>query len=145
MEIDTLIDTLEDIIDNSATIPVFGKCLINKEELLEIVKDIRLKLPDEIKQAKWVKEERQRILMEAQKEASNIIQDTENRIIAMVNEHEITKKAYAKADEIVQSAQKTSKEIKVGTRDYADDILARLEDILKGALKEIASNRKELK
>ena len=61
------------------------------EEILEIVKELRLKLPDDIKQAKWVKEERQRILTDAQKEANNLIKDAEGKIASMVNEHEITK------------------------------------------------------
>ena len=78
MEIFTLLETLEEILENSKTIPVFNKSLINKEEMLEIIKEIRLKLPDELKQAKWVKEERQRILLEAQKEADGIVKEAEN-------------------------------------------------------------------
>ena len=54
--------------------------IIDKEELLDLIKEIRLKLPDELKQAKWVKEERQKILVDAQKEASQIIKEAENRI-----------------------------------------------------------------
>jgi len=65
---------------------------VDKEEILEIIKEIRLKLPDDIKQAKWIKEERQRILLEAQKEANNIIKDAENKIASLIDEHEITKK-----------------------------------------------------
>jgi oligopeptide/dipeptide ABC transporter ATP-binding protein len=64
MEILAILETLEDIIEKSIALPFSGKSLIDKEEILEIVKEIRLKLPDDIKQAKWVKEERQRILLE---------------------------------------------------------------------------------
>ena len=94
MEIFTLLETLEDILERSKTIPFSNKGVIDKEELLEIIKEIRLKLPDELKQAKWVKEERQRILVEAQKEADDIVKEAENRIISMIDEHEITRKAY---------------------------------------------------
>ena len=94
MEIFTLLDTLEDNFDKSRNLPFSGKTIVDKEELLELLKEIRLKLPDELKQAKWVKEERQRILVEAQKEADDIVKEAENRIIAMIDEHEITKKAY---------------------------------------------------
>ena len=93
MEIFTLLDTLEDILDKSRNLPFSGKTIVDKEELLELLKEIRLKLPDELKQAKWVKEERQRILVEAQKEADDIVKEAENRIIAMIDEHEITKKS----------------------------------------------------
>lgn len=91
MEILSILETLEDLVEKSVSVPFSGKCMIDKEEILEIIKEIRLKLPDDIKQAKWVKEERQRILLEAQKEANEIIKDAENKISSLVDEHEITK------------------------------------------------------
>ena len=87
MEIFELLETLEDIIEKSRNVPFSSKGIVDKEE-------IRLKLTDELKQAKWVKEERQRILVEAQKEADGIVKEAENRIISMIDEHEITRKAY---------------------------------------------------
>lgn len=145
MEILTILETLEDVVERSIGVPFSGKSLVDKEEILEIVKEIRLKLPDDIKQAKWVKEERQRILLEAQKEANNIIKDAENRIMALVDEHEITKKAYEQANEIVSNAQKNAREIRLGTREYADSVLNKVEEILKDTLEVIQINREELK
>ena len=87
MEIFTLLETLEDILERSKSVPFTEKTIVDKEEVLEIIKDIRLKLPDELKQAKWIKEERARILDEAQKEADGIVREAENRIIAMIDEH----------------------------------------------------------
>jgi vacuolar-type H+-ATPase subunit H len=145
MEILSILETLEDVIEKSANVPLLGKSLIDKEEILEIIKEMRLKLPDDIKQAKWVKEERQRILMEAQKEANNIVKDAENKISSLVDEHEITKKAYEQANEIVDAAQKNAKEIRLGTREYADELLNKVEEILKETLDVIHNNRQELK
>ena len=105
MEIFTLLEELEDILENCKTVPFSGKSVVDKEEILEIIKEIRLKLPDELKQAKWIKEERQRILVEAQKEADDIVKEAENRIISMINENEITKKAYEKKAEIIETAK----------------------------------------
>ena len=64
MEIFTLLETLEDMLENSKKVPFTTRGMVDKEEMLEIIKEIRIKLPDELKQAKWVKEERQRILVE---------------------------------------------------------------------------------
>ena len=83
--------------------PFTTKGMVDKDEMLEIIKEIRIKLPDELKQAKWVKEERQRILVEAQKEADGIVKEAENRIIAMIDEHEITRKAYEQKAEIIET------------------------------------------
>ena len=145
MEIFTLLEELEDLLEKSKNLPFSHKTLVDKEEILEIIKEIRLKLPDELKQAKWIKEERQRILVEAQNEADEIIKEAENRIISMIDEHEITKKAYEKKVEIIETANEMSREIKSGTEEYADNVLAGIEVALEDALKVIKNNRKELK
>lgn len=145
MEVLTLLETIEDILDRCVNIPLTKKVLVEKEEILDVVKEIRLKLPDELKQAKWVKEERQKILLDAQKEANDLIKEAENRIIAMIDEHEITKKAYAQKDEIITAANNFSKELIDGTKEYADNILKELEEILKEKLDTIKNNRSELK
>jgi len=145
MEILSILETLEDIIEKSVSVPFSGRCLVDREEILEIIKEMRLKLPDDLKQAKWVKEERQRILMEAQKEADNVVKEAESKISELIDEHEITKQAYEQANEIISNAQKNAKEIRLGTREYADSILSKVESILKDALEVIQSDRSELK
>ncbi len=145
MEILAILETLEDLVEKSVGVPFSGKCLVDKEEILEIVKELRLKLPDDIKQAKWVKEERQRILLDAQKESANMLKDAESKIASMVDEHEITQKAYEQANEIVAAAQKNAREIRLGTKDYADNILNKVEEILNDTLEVIKTNREELK
>lgn len=145
MEIFTLLENIEDILEKSKSVPFSNKTMVDKEEILEIISEIRLKLPEELKQAKWIKEERQRILVEAQKEADDIVKEAENRIISMIDEHEITKKAYEKKAEIIETANEMSREISKGTKDYADNVLNGIEVALQEALKIIQNNRSELK
>ena len=83
MEIFTLLETLEEMLEGSKSIPFSNKGIVDKEEMLEIIKEIRLKLPEELKQAKWVKEERQRILVEAQKEA---FQKTLSAVLSLLSD-----------------------------------------------------------
>lgn len=145
MEIFTLLENIEDILEKSKGMPFSNKVMVDKEEILELISELRLKLPEELKQAKWVKEERQRILVEAQKEADDIVKEAENRIISMIDEHEITKKAYEKKAEIIETANEMSREISKGTKDYADNVLNGIEVALQEALKIIQNNRNELK
>ncbi len=145
MEVLTLLETIEEMINRSTGVPLTKKTLIDKDEFLSLVNDIKIKLPDELKQAKWVKEERQKILVDAQKEANQLIKEAENRIIAMIDEHEITKKAYEQKTEIIDSANAFSKDLINGTKKYADDILAELEAALQQKIDTIKDNRKELK
>ena len=145
MEIFTLLENIEDILEKSKGVPFSNKVLVDKDEILEIISELRLKLPEELKQDKWIKEERQRILVEAQKEADDIVKEAENRIISMIDEHEITKKAYEKKAEIIETANEMSREISKGTKDYADNVLNGIEVALQEALKIIQNNRNELK
>ena len=98
MEIFTLLETIEDMLENSKEVPFTHKAIIDKEEVLDIIKEIRLKLPEELKQAKVIKEEHDRIISKANEEASEIVKEAENRIISMIDEHEITRKAYEQKD-----------------------------------------------
>ena len=145
MEIFTLLDELEEYLEGRKNIPFTDKVLVDKEEILDIIKEMRIKLPHELKQAKWVKEERGRILVEAQKEAEGIVKEAENRIISMIDEHEITRKAYEQKAQIIETANEMSREISKGTKEYADNILEKVENVLQDALKTIENNRKELK
>ena len=143
MEVLNSLEKMEDLLEKSWTI--FGTTMVNREELIAAINDIRLKLPEEIKQAKWVKEERQRILLEAQKEASSVIKEAETRIVSMIDENEITRKAYDQANETIINAQRTAREIKQGSLEYADEVLAKMEENLKDTYLMLHKNRVELK
>ena len=145
MEIFTLLDELEEYLEGARTVPFTNKGIVDKEEILDIIKEIRLKLPEDLKQAKWVREERERILEQANKEANEVVKEAENRIISMIDEHEITKKAYEQKAEIIEAANEMSREISNGTKEYADNVLNGIEVALEEALKIIQNNRKELK
>ncbi|MBR2290515.1 MAG: ATPase [Clostridia bacterium] len=128
MEIFTLLETLEDILEKSKSVPFTDKSLVSKNEILDIIKEIRLKLPDELKQAKWIKEERERIIKEAQKDADDIVKEAENRIISMIDEHEITKQANERKNEIITTANDMYREYENNAKSYADEILQDVEN-----------------
>lgn len=144
MKVLDLLEDLEDLIENGSSIPLTGRVVLDREDLLELVKDIRLQLPDEIKQAKWIKEERNKILAEAQDESERITKeaqsryqnivttakDEENRIInntmvrvdELVEEEEIYVVAKEKSTEIVNDANLKAQEILKKAHDEANDL-----------------------
>ena len=145
MEIFTLLERLEEILEAGTKVPFSSKVMVDVEELREVLEDIRLKLPDELKQAKWVKEERQRIMSDAESQAENLMKEAENKIISMVDEHVITKQALDQKEEILESAKKLSQEIRNGTKEYADSVLGKVEEVLRETMQIVHENRKELK
>lgn len=131
MDILELISELEEKKDSSLEIPLIKKAFVNKEELMNLVGDISLQLPDEVRMAKSIAEDRTRILADAQKQADLIIKNAEQKIISMVDEHEITKRANEQANEIIAKAQKNARDIRIGTLEYSDNLLSQLDNTLK--------------
>lgn len=145
MEISELLDRLENIIQEGMAVPFSDKTIVDREMVLGIIDSIRDILPEEIKQANWIKEERNRILVEAQKEADLMIKETEELIKGMVEESEITRRAYIQGEEIIENAKKNAREIRVGTKEYADNLLAELGKNLQDYIELIEQNRQEIK
>lgn len=145
MDILKLIDEIEDIIENGSSVPFSSKVMIDVDEIYDIISEIRIKLPDEIKQANWIKEERQRILAEAQKEADTIVNEAELRLQELIEDDEITRKAKELAEEITTKAQNNAKEIRLGALEYADNILASTQEDLKKLIEILNENRQELR
>lgn len=124
MEILKMIDLLEDKVEQSKSIPILNRALIDKEEILAAIEEIRLNIPEDMKQARLIKEERKRIIAEAQTEADEIINNAKIKTEKMIDEHEITKKAYEQANQIVSAAQKNARELRMGARQYVDSLFA---------------------
>ncbi|MBR1883847.1 MAG: ATPase [Clostridia bacterium] len=145
MEIFSLIENLEELIESSSKVPFSSKVMVDKEELSSLLEEIKLKLPDELKQAKRIKDERVTILNDAQDEANKILKEAELKIVELVDENAITRQAIEQKEEIIENANRISKEISVSTKEYADNLLERIEDLLSQTLQVVRENRKELK
>ena len=113
MDILNLLERIEDIIEDSSKFPLSNKVMIDKEEVLEVINEIRLKLPDEINRASWVAKERQRILNEAQSEADELINKVKEQQKHLIEESEITRQAKIYANEIIEEAERKANEMKV--------------------------------
>jgi len=145
MDILNLLERIEDIIEDSSKFPLSNKVMIDKEEVLEVINEIRLKLPDEINRASWVAKERQRILNEAQSEADELINKVKEQQKHLIEESEITRQAKIYANEIIQEAERKANEMKVGAYNYSDEILSKLQDKIKEINNIIEDNREVLK
>lgn len=140
-----ILNELEEYVEESTKMPFTGKVLIDDDVLMEFVDRIRSSLPEEIRQAKWITKERQKIITEAQKEAEKIVEDAKQHITKIADESEINKQAQKYAEEIVQKAQGVANEITNGANQYADDILGSLEGNLNKIMTSVKNGREELK
>ena len=125
-----LIEYLEEIIDTSAKVPMTGKVMVNKKEILDVLQKIVDYLPSELKKAQWIVNEKERILSEAVQESETMKKENLSLLRRQIENHDITKEANMRAEEIISSAKKNAKAIRLGARDYADELLSQLDNEL---------------
>ncbi|MBR0140220.1 MAG: ATPase [Firmicutes bacterium] len=128
MSVLELLDELEEVIHVAPSVPVVRKVMVDPNEIQEIIKDIRLELPDEIQQAQYIRNERTRILDEAKAEYESIIKEAEGKANALIENDEITLKAKGRAEEILKQASENSAVMKMSILDYTDNMLYNLQE-----------------
>jgi vacuolar-type H+-ATPase subunit H len=127
MDVLVLIDKLDDLVHNAKPVPLTDQVRVDKEEIYDILDQMRATIPEEIKQARWIVKERQEMLAEAKREAERIVKEARDRQERMISEEEITKQAERAAEDIIEDARGREREIRLGAEDYADEILNTLE------------------
>lgn len=132
-----LLEYLQDTIDRAPKVPMSGKSMIDKKDILEIIDQIVNYLPDEFKKAKWIVGEKERILGEAKNEYNNVRKETIEIMRQNIEQHDVVKEAKIRAQEIISAAKRDAKAIRLGSRDYSNEILKELD-------KEIAEKKGEL-
>ena len=127
MDVLVLIDKLDDLVHNAKAVPLTDQVRIDREEIYDILDQMRATIPEEIKQARWIVKERQEMLAEAKREAERIVKEARERQEKLISQEEITKQAERAAVDILEDARAREREIRLGAEDYADEILNTLE------------------
>ena len=123
-----LLDELEEMINAAPKLPLTGKIMVDANEVLDLSKDIKLSLPDDVQQAKWIKDEKERILQEAKSDYDRIIIEAKKHADTMVQENVITERAVEVSGEIYRRADEYSKSMRLRTYDYMDEVLVGFRD-----------------
>ncbi|MCJ7652682.1 MAG: hypothetical protein MUO75_03150 [Actinobacteria bacterium] len=127
MDIFGRLDRLEDFIANSRRVPLSSSVMINEAEFYDLLDDIRATLPNELKQARVVSKDRERIMQEAERKEEEIIQGAQRTSEQMVQETEIIKQAELERDHMLEEAQEEARKIVYDAEDVADRIFGELE------------------
>ncbi|MDO5715112.1 MAG: ATPase [Tissierellia bacterium] len=145
MNLMELVDDLEDLVETSSQIPLTGKVMVDREEFLEVLNDIRNKIPNEISEAQRISSDKETIISGAHDEADKIIAAARAHAEKIVNEDELVLQANERADEILRFANEESTQIREGARDYADQLLENTQVNLSEMIKVLNENRQELR
>ncbi|MDD7408328.1 MAG: hypothetical protein SOV71_00475 [Anaerovoracaceae bacterium] len=128
MKIIDLLQEIEDILNTSGNFPLSSKVIVDPEDILDILHEIKDELPKEIQQAQWIKDERQRILDEAKAEYDRTISIAKEKADQLVEQDDITLRAKKRADDIMRVTEENVRELKTGTFEYIDQVLASFQE-----------------
>ncbi len=140
-----LLDRLETLVSEAARVPLTSKVIVDEESIYALIDDLRATIPEEVKQAKWVAKERERLLEEAKKDAEELVREAEAEAGRKVGESAVAEQAKAQADEIINQARKIAQEIRQGANDYAASVLEKLEGHLARTIEAVRSGVAELR
>lgn len=145
-KMEQIIDEIEEYIDGCKTYPLSSaKIIVNKDEIEELLSELRNKTPEEIKRYQKIISNKEAILADAQAKADAIIAQAQIKTDELINEHQIMQRAYAQANEVVMLATKQAQEIldnatndanniRMSAMQYTDDILGNLENAIGRAM-----------
>ena len=145
MDVLVLIDRLEELVEDARSFPGFGNtAMIDRDAAFDIIDQMRQAIPEELKQARWIVKERQAMLDEARSESDRIIRSAQDEAEKITSEEEVLKRAEQRSAEIMEDARRREREIRLGAEDYADEVLANLEDNLAKLLEAVQRGRNKL-
>ncbi|MGN0654041.1 MAG: ATPase [Oscillospiraceae bacterium] len=146
MNIDDVLEMIDDTLDKGATVPFSGKkVVVDADKIRDLLNEIRLNLPSEIKQAKLIVMDRKTIISDANNEAEAIVRKAEERAKAIVSNDEIVKEARAKANEILNQTQDKCKQMKIEAREYVENILDQTEGLLSASIVSVKKTKQAVR
>lgn len=141
MSIDDLLDMMDETLEDAFTVPLTGKRMVDVEKMRDIIDDIRLNMPAEIREAKAIVQNRNEIVSDAKKEADGLIKKAEKQAAALVSEQEIVKQSQEKAGEISLTAQQQARDLRNRVTSYCDNMLRQTEEQLAKSTGEVKALR----
>src|SRR5438034_1322780 len=124
MDVLVLIDKLDDLVHNAKPVPLTDQVRVDKEEIYDILDQMRATIPEEIKQARWIVKERQEMLAEAKREQDRLLQEAREQAVREASQTEIVKLAERQAQEIIDEARRQAREMRLEMEDWAEGMLA---------------------
>lgn len=146
MSIEQVLDSLDELLDKAWSLPLSGgRCVVDADKVRDLIDDIRINLPGEIKQAQSIVMDRNEILSVAKREGEQVIRKAEERAKGLIAQEEIIKSSQQKAQDILTQTQIKSREIRQAAGEFSDNILRETEESMVKSLSELRATRQALR
>lgn len=143
MSVNELLDTLFDELEASKKGFMSSKKLVDTDKCLDLIDDIRDNLPVELERANNIIKERRQILADGENEAQQYIDEAKRQAAQLVSETAIVKQAQEEAERLINDAKMSAKEIRLGAKAYANDVLEELENYLGRTGEQVKKSREQ--
>ena len=131
MDIAGRLQQLEEMVRDAKSMPLSSSALLNRDEVLDMIKDMVESLPEEIKQARWIVKDREELLAKAKHEAERIVEQAHEEQMRTARKEEIVSRARDEAERIIAEAQQQADAGRAEAEDYVDAKLAQFEIALR--------------
>ena len=145
IDADALLRRVAEIISNAKSMPLSNSVIISKDEVLGLLEDAVGRLPDELRQARWMLKEREEFLAKVEREADEILDAARIRAERMVQRTEIVREAHHVANRTVEHARDQARRLRLEAEDYCDQKLGSFEIVLDRTIKTVQAGREKLR
>ena len=140
--VEELLDMLFEMIDEAKNAPLSSeKCVIDRDQALDLIDDIRTQFPMELTEARKMMARRAELEAESKRKAEAIVKSAEDRARQLLAEDALALQARQRANEMMQQAEERSRELKRSANEYCEDALRRTEEAVAEAFEEIKQSR----
>ncbi len=144
MDLAERLQKLEEMVRDAKSMPLSSSALVNRDEVLDMLKDMQETLPEEIKQARWIVKDREDLLGKARQDAERIVEQAKEDQLRMARKEEVVHRAEEEADRIVAEAEQHAMDARAEAESYVDARLAQFEIALRRILEEAQSTTRAL-
>ena len=144
MDLAGRLQQLEEMVRDAKSMPLSSSALVNRDEVLDMLKDMQETLPEEIKQARWIVKDREDLLGKARQDAERIVEQAKEDQLRMARKEEVVHRAEEEADRIVAEAEQQAMDARAEAESYVDARLAQFEIALRRILEEAQSTTRAL-
>jgi len=134
MDILHLVDRLEQLVNEGRRLPLSNKVMVDEQKIWDLIDQMRISIPEEVKKAKRTNQERDRIIAQAHEEAARMVDLKREEAATLISEHELTKAAEERANTIVERARRDAESLRADADEYVIQVLTNLATDLERAL-----------
>jgi len=144
MDIAGRLQHLQELVEEAKSMPLSSSVLINRDEVLDLLREMQEGLPEEIKQARWIVKDREELLAKARTDGEKIVEQAHEEQLRLARKEEIAKRAEDEADTILTGAEDKARTMRDEAEDYVDAKLAQFEIALRKILEESQATSRAL-